>query len=44
MWGNADHYTADFWDEMEEKKAAAKRNQAAAQEAYQEYTAMFQKL
>ena len=34
MWGNADHYTADYWDEMEEKKRKAKEDEARAREYY----------
>ena len=30
MWGNKEHYTGDFYDEIEEKKAAVKRNEALA--------------
>ena len=30
MWGNKEHYTGAFYDEIEEKKAAVKRNEALA--------------
>ena len=42
MWGNADHYTADYWDGVEKKKQQARENERKAREYYNQYVAQKQ--
>ena len=42
MWGNADHYTADYWNGVETCRENARQDEARARQYYADYVAQKQ--